>query len=84
MSAGQKKELPLGGGCDGVMSSSNSGEQNSSVIENTPNWFDAVAAAGMKPEVDPFAGLLGPAIGFAISLSDSPFFDATLEDLWKI
>ena len=65
------------------MSSLNSGEQNSSGIENAPNWVDAVAAAGVKVEVDPFAGLLGPAIGFAISLSDSPFFDATLEDLWK-
>ena len=63
------------------MSSLNSGEQNSSGIEYAPNGFDAVAAAEVTVEVDPFAGLLGPAIGFAISLSDSPFFDATLEDL---
>ena len=37
----------------------------------------------MKSEVDSFAGLLGPGIGFAVSLSDSSFFETTLEDLCK-
>ena len=51
------------------------------MVVNAPSWFDAVAAVGVKSEVDSFAGLLGPGIGFSVSFSDSPFFETTLEDL---